>query len=160
MAPKARKEFHAMPGTRLITRKRTIVAFVGGAAAIVLLMSACGGSPSAMSMPAGSGSSDAMSMPSGGGSGPASGAAVHTDTVAITNLAFSPSAITVAAGATVTWTNEDGIQHDVYAPSLGLKSAVLNQNESYTHTFSKPGTYSYICSIHPFMHGTVVVTAK
>jgi len=47
----------------------------------------------------------------------------------------------------------------VYAPSVGLQSPVLNQNDTYTHTFSSPGTYPYICSIHPFMHGTVVVTS-
>jgi amicyanin len=137
-----------MPGKRLITRKRTIVAFVGGVAAAVLLLSACGGP------------STAMPMPGAGGLAPASGAPAHTDLVKITNLAFAPAVITVVAGATVTWTNADSIQHDVFAPPLGLQSPVLNQNDSYTHTFSKPGTYHYICSIHPFMHGTVVVTAR
>jgi amicyanin len=78
--------------------------------------------------------------------------------VSIKSFAFEPSTITVVAGTTVTWTNEDGIQHDVFAPSVGLKSPVLNRNDGYTHTFSKPGAYHYICSIHPFMHGTVVVT--
>ena len=132
----------------LITRKRTVVAFVGGAAAIVLLMAACGGS------------SSAMPMPSGGRSAPAPTAAVHTDQVKIANFAFAPAAITVVAGTTVTWTNRDSVQHDVFAPAAGLKSPVLDQNGSYTHTFLKAGTYHYICSIHPFMHGTVVVTAK
>jgi amicyanin len=135
-----------MPGKRLITRKRTVGAFVGGAAAVVLLMSACG-------------SSSAMPMPAGRGSAPASGPAVHTDHVKIAKFAFAPAAITIVVGASVTWTNEDGIQHDVFAPPVGLKSPVLNQNDSYSHTFSKPGTYRYICSIHPVMHGTVVVTA-
>jgi amicyanin len=137
-----------MPGRRLNTRNRMVVAVVGVSAAAVLLMSAC------------SASSRAMPMPSGGGSAPAPGAAVHTDHVKIAQLAFAPATITVVAGATVTWTNEDGIQHDVFAPSVGLKSPVLNQNDSYTHAFSKPGTYHYICSIHPFMHGTVVVTTS
>jgi amicyanin len=136
-----------MFGKRLITRKRTTVAFMGSVAAAVLLMSACGSTPGA------------MSMPSSGGSAPASAAPAHTDLVKITNLAFAPAVIRVVAGATVTWTNEDSIQHDVSAPAIGLDSPVLNQNDSYTHTFSKPGTYDYICSIHPFMHGTVVVTA-
>jgi plastocyanin len=137
-----------MPGKSLFTRKRTIAAFMGGAAAFALLMAAC------------SGSSNAMPMPAGGGSAPASGAVEHTDHVSIKNLAFAPLTITIVAGATVTWTNEDGIQHDVFAPTVGLKSPVLNQNDGYTHTFAKPGTYHYICSIHPFMHGTVVVVAK
>jgi amicyanin len=136
-----------MPGKKPITRKRTVVAFVGGAAAIVLLMSACGGA------------SSAMTMPTGGGSVPAPGPTVHTDQVKITNFAFVPAAIRVAAGTAVTWTNGDSVQHDVFAPPAGLQSPVLNQNDTYAHTFSKPGTYHYICSIHPFMHGTVVVTA-
>jgi plastocyanin len=136
-----------MSGAKLITRKRTMVALVGGAAAFVVLMSACGSSSSAMQMPAARGSD------------PASGTVVHTDHVRIQNFAFAPSTITVTAGTTVTWTNEDGTQHDVFAPSVGLKSPVLNQNDTYTHTLSQPGTYHYICSIHPFMHGTVVVTA-
>ena len=136
-----------MPGKWLITRDRTTLAFAGRLAAVVLLMSACGGS------------SGAMVMPAGGGPAPASNVPAHTDHVQITNFAFAPAAITVVAGATVTWTNEDTTQHDVFAPPVGLKSSVLNQNDSYAHTFSSPGTYRYICSIHPFMHGTVVVTS-
>jgi amicyanin len=147
-----------MPSRKLISRNRTIVALVGGAAAAVLLLSACGGSATAMTMPSGSGSA-AMPMPSGSGSAPASEAPVHVNQVRITKLAFAPAIITVGAGTQVTWTNEDGIPHDVFAPPVGLQSPVLNQNDTYTHTFSKPGTYHYICSIHPFMHGTVVVTA-
>jgi plastocyanin len=147
-------------GKRLITRDRTIVAFAGGLAAVVLLMSACGGaSGGAVAAPAG-GASGAMEMPAGGAPAPASNSPAHTDQVQITNFAFAPAVITVVAGTTVTWTNEDTTQHDVYAPPVGLQSPVLNQNDSYTHTFSSPGRYPYICSIHPFMHGTVVVTSR
>jgi plastocyanin len=136
-----------MPWNKPIPRTRTIVAFMGGAAALVLLMSACGGS------------SSAMPMPSGGSPAPASGPAVHTGQVSIRNFAFGPSTITVVVGTKVTWTNEDGVEHVILASSAGFKSPVLNQGDAASHTFSKPGTYYYICSIHPFMHGTVVVTA-
>jgi plastocyanin len=149
-----------VPGKRLITRNRTTLAFAGGLVAAVLLMSACGGSSGgAIAAPTG-GASGAMEMPAGGASAPASNVPAHTDQVQITNFAFAPAVITVVAGTTVTWTNEDTTQHDVYAPPVGLQSPVLNQNDSYTHTFSSPGTYPYICSIHPFMHGTVVVTSR
>jgi len=111
-----------------------------------------------MAMPGG-GSSGAMERPAGGAPAPASNVPEHTDHVRITNFAFAPADITVVAGTTVTWTNEDTTQHDVFAPPVGLQSPVLNQNDSYAHTFSSPGTYRYICSIHPFMHGTVVVTS-
>jgi amicyanin len=109
--------------------------------AVVLLMAACGGS------------SDAA-QPS------ASGAAVHTDQVKIPGFVFAPPAIRVVAGATVTWTNEDSIPHSVSAPPAGLTSPDLNPSDTYTHTFSGPGTYHYICSLHPYMRGTVVVTAS
>jgi len=148
-----------VPGKWLTPRNRTTITFAGGLAAVVLLMSACGGSSGgAMAMPGG-GSSGAMEMPAGGAPAPASNVPEHTDQVQITNFAFAPADVTVVAGTTVTWTNEDTTQHDVFAPPVGLQSPVLNQNDSYAHTFSSPGTYRYICSIHPFMHGTVVVTS-
>jgi amicyanin len=148
-----------MRSHKLISPSRTKVALVGGAAAAVLLLSACGGSATAMPRPAGSGSATAMPMPAESESAPASVAPAQTNQVKITKFAFAPAVITVVAGTQVTWTNEDAIPHDVFAPPAGLQSSVLNQNDSYTHTFSKPGTYHYICSIHPFMHGTIVVTA-
>jgi plastocyanin len=148
-----------VPGKRLTTRNRTTLAVAGGLAAVVLLMSACGSSSAgAMAMPSGGGSG-AMEWPAGGAPAPASNVPAHTDQVQITNFGFAPAVITVVAGTTVTWTNEDTTQHDVFAPPVGLQSPVLNQNDTYAHTFSSPGTYRYICSIHPFMHGTVVVTS-
>ncbi len=71
---------------------------------------------------------------------------------------FSPSSITVAAGDTVTWTNNGSASegHDV-SGSGGLGSGTLHSGQSYSHTFASPGTFSYICSIHPFMKGTVTV---
>jgi len=108
-------------------------------------------------MTACSGSSSSMAMGGGGSTGP-SAPPTHTNQVSITNFAFAPASINVAAGTTVTWTNGDSVQHDISAS--GFTSPVLNQGDTYSHTFSQPGTYTYICSIHPFMHGTVVVTAE
>jgi amicyanin len=84
---------------------------------------------------------------------------VATDAVHIKNFAFSPATITVKAGSTVVWTNDDAIQHDVTFDGGGITSSVLNHNDTFSHTFPTAGTYHYICSIHPFMHGTVIVTA-
>jgi amicyanin len=84
---------------------------------------------------------------------------VATDAVHIKNFAFSPATITVKAGSTVVWTNDDAIQHDVTFDGGGIASSVLNHNDTFSHTFVTAGTYHYICSIHPFMHGTVIVTA-
>jgi plastocyanin len=71
---------------------------------------------------------------------------------------FSPSSITIGAGGTVTWTNSGKAPegHDV-SGSGGLGSGTLQSGQSYSHTFSSPGTFSYICSIHPFMKGSVTV---
>ncbi len=84
--------------------------------------------------------------------------AVTTTSVAIANFAFSPAVITVKAGAAVTWTNRDEDAHTI-AIRGARASEPLQNGETYTHTFAQPGTYAYICSIHPFMHGMVVVTA-
>jgi amicyanin len=84
---------------------------------------------------------------------------VATNTVAIENFAFSPASITVKAGTTVTWTNKDTVAHTVTVDSGdGPNSQNLAQNQTYSFTFSKAGTYNYHCAIHSSMHGTVTVT--
>jgi plastocyanin len=83
---------------------------------------------------------------------PSSEAAVKID-----NFSFSPAVITVKAGTTVRWTNRDDIPHTVTADDKSFKSKVLDTDEQFTYTFSKPGTYKYFCSIHPKMTGSVVV---
>ncbi len=95
----------------------------------------------------------AMSGQTAGASAP-----VATDAVDIKNFAFSPATITVTAGSTVVWSNSDSIQHDITFDGGSIASSVLNHNDTFSHTFPTAGTYHYICSIHPFMHGTVIVT--
>jgi plastocyanin len=77
--------------------------------------------------------------------------------VKIDNFSFGPAAITVAAGTTVTWTNRDDIPHTVVADDKSFKSKVLDTDEKFSYTFSKPGTYPYFCSVHPKMTGKVIV---
>jgi plastocyanin len=77
-------------------------------------------------------------------------------TVAINNNAFVPKELTIAAGDTVTWTNNDAVLHDVDIDDLA-KSPEMHKGETFTQTFDKPGTYNYDCDIHPFMKGTVIV---
>jgi amicyanin len=78
--------------------------------------------------------------------------------VSILNFKFTPAALTIKAGTTVTWTNKDAIGHTVNFMTGGINSNVLNHNDQFAYTFTTPGTYDYICSIHPFMHGSVTVT--
>jgi plastocyanin len=77
--------------------------------------------------------------------------------VAMKNFDFAPMAITVSPGTTVTWPNRDGEPHTVVSADGLFRSAALDQNDSFKFTFSKPGTYKYVCSIHPKMVGTVTV---
>jgi hypothetical protein len=75
--------------------------------------------------------------------------------VEIHDYAFAPKALTVPVGATVTWTNHDRDTHTV--TGSGLKSKSFGMDGSYSYTFAKSGTFSYACSLHPQMKGTVVV---
>ena len=77
--------------------------------------------------------------------------------ISIDNFTFGPPAITVAAGTTVTWTNNDDIPHTVRAVDGSFHSKAMDSADSYSFTFAKPGVYSYFCSIHPKMVGKVVV---
>jgi plastocyanin len=77
--------------------------------------------------------------------------------VKIDNFVFAPNPVTVPAGTTIRWTNRDDIPHNVVAEDKSFKSKVMDTDESFTYTFSKPGTYTYFCSIHPKMTGKVVV---
>jgi plastocyanin len=77
--------------------------------------------------------------------------------VSISGLAFRPGLVSVTPGSTVTWTNNDSFPHDVVASDSSFQSSTLSRGDSYTAAFGSAGTFSYFCSIHPFMTGTVVV---
>jgi|SRR5690349_19473700 plastocyanin len=78
-------------------------------------------------------------------------------TVSIKEFMFSPVSITVAPGTTVRWKNLDGEPHTIRSVDATFRSNALDQNDSFTFKFDKPGTYRYVCSIHPQMVGTIVV---
>jgi plastocyanin len=96
---------------------------------------------------------------------PKTPAAPANISVAIKDFAFSPAALTVPAGTTVTWTNQDTLPHTVVSDATTLfqvgaifTSPSLSQGQKFSYTFSTPGTVTYHCSVHPFMGGTVTVT--
>jgi plastocyanin len=79
--------------------------------------------------------------------------------VAITDFAFSPASITVKKGDTVTWTNNDSVEHTVTREgSTGPDSALFDEGETFSYTFNTVGTFKYFCKPHPSMQGTVTVT--
>ena len=75
---------------------------------------------------------------------------------------FSPDVITVVIGVnnTVTWTNNDSIDHTVTSDTGLFNSEILPPGESYSHEFTSPGNYTYGCEFHPLMKGTIVVLAS
>jgi len=77
--------------------------------------------------------------------------------VKIDNFVFGPQTITVPVGTTVTWTNVDDIPHTAVSTDGVFKSKVMDTDEKFSFTFTKTGTYSYYCSVHPKMTGKVVV---
>jgi plastocyanin len=85
---------------------------------------------------------------------------VGGNAVAIKNFAFAPASLSVTAGTTVTWTNQDSDAHTVTSAGTGgpLGSKALNTGDTFRFTFTKAGTYRYLCTIHPFMTATVTVT--
>ena len=84
-------------------------------------------------------------------------AAASAATVDIDNFAFTPAALTVTAGTTVTWKNEDDSPHRIGDKNGTFKSAALDTDDTFSHTFTVPGEYAYICTIHPYMAGTIIV---
>jgi amicyanin len=83
---------------------------------------------------------------------------VAANAVKILNFAFGPQTVTVKAGTTVHWTNSDAEAHTVTSDTGAFGSPVMQPGAGYSFTFTKPGTYHYHCTIHPFMTGTVTVS--
>jgi plastocyanin len=77
--------------------------------------------------------------------------------IKIDNFIFSPAKLTVTKGTEVSWTNRDDIPHSIVLTAIGVRSKALDTDGSFTYRFDKAGTYSYVCGLHPQMHGQVVV---
>jgi plastocyanin len=80
--------------------------------------------------------------------------------VKIDNFSFSPATLTVPAGTKVTWTNHDDMAHNVVSSEQKFKSKVLDTDDSFSTTFTEPGTYQYFCGLHPKMVGKIIVEPK
>ena len=98
----------------------------------------------------------------GGGDGapaPNATAAPAAVEVGIADFLFEPDGVVVAAGGEVTWRNDDSASHTATEDSdpPGFDTGILKKGDEDTVTFDDPGTYEYICVLHPFMRGTVTV---
>ena len=129
-----------------MTPRQIIPALVAVAAAATLLAGCGGGDSNASSPPK---STSAPANPASGASGSA---------VTISGFKFAPTSLTVKRGAKVTVTNDDSTAHTATADDgNSFDTGTLDSGSSQTISVSKPGSYAYHCSIHPFMKGTLVV---
>jgi len=81
----------------------------------------------------------------------------QTNAVAIKNFAFKPALLRAKVGATVRWRNRDPAQHTATAPNGSFDSKLLGRGAGYSRKFTRPGTYAYLCALHPQMTGKVIV---
>jgi len=80
------------------------------------------------------------------------------NTIEIKDFAFNPQTITVKSGEKVTWTNRDEEPHTIVSVKKQFKkSSALDTDQTFTITAGAPGTYTYFCSVHPKMTGTIIV---
>src|SRR5881392_850794 len=77
--------------------------------------------------------------------------------VTIKDMKFDPDALQIAPGETVVWTNRDDRDHTVTAKDGSFKSDNLSKADTFEHVFKKTGKFSYACSYHPRMKGSIVV---
>lgn len=86
---------------------------------------------------------------------PATGAETHS--IPIAQYQYQPASMTVRVGDVVTWTNQDQAPHDVVAGTF--RSPMLSTGQSWSYTFTQPGTFDYVCSVHPDMRARILVLA-
>lgn len=77
--------------------------------------------------------------------------------VQIANFRFEPQTLEIPAGSSVTWRNTDEEIHSIFAADGSFSSPGMDTDETFTRTFTAPGTYVYRCALHPQMSGTIVV---
>ena len=122
--------------------------------ALGLVVAGCGGDDDDEGNGGGGGAANQEEQPAESGGGAQ---------VGMQNVQFEPADVTINAGETVTWTNDEGVPHDVdgSGPGGDFSSGPeggMNQGDTYKFTFDEPGTYEYVCRVHaPGMAGTVTV---
>jgi plastocyanin len=123
-------------------------------AAFVALAGCSSSSTTAPVASAAAPSAAASSAASAAASAPAAGAAA----VAIKDFAFNPQTIQAKVGDTITWTNQDSTAHTVTLDDKSVDSGNVAPSATYSHAFTQAGTFTYHCSIHTQMTGTITVS--
>jgi plastocyanin len=125
--------------------------------ALGLVVAGCGGDDDDDGNGGGGGAATEQQPAETGGGG---GGGAH---VSMKNIQFHPADVTIKAGQTVTWTNDEAVSHDVDGSGPGGNfssgpTGGMNEGDTFKFTFDKPGKYDYVCRVHaPGMAGTVTV---
>ena len=120
------------------------------------LVAGCGGSSSSSSNSNSNSTPAAAPATSTPAAAPGAGGTVA---VSMKNIQVAPKSVTAKVGQTVKWTNDDSVDHNVTATSgETFKSKTFGQGATYAYKLDKAGTIKYVCTIHPGMEGTIVVT--
>lgn len=148
---------------RVVATGAAAVTIASGAFALGAAMTSdrSGGGP--VAEPAGSTSVGPSTVPGSAGPGSAAESATTTaagsaQAVAIVDFAFGPAELSVTAGSTITWTNDDDVAHSVVSADAVLASPEMDQGATYEMTLDEAGTVDYYCDIHQYMKGTITVT--
>ncbi|MGQ4618015.1 plastocyanin/azurin family copper-binding protein [Nocardia sp. R7R-8] len=139
-----------MPSARRIEIVRVVT---GVALACALPLSGCGGDESGSAATTTRPARPTTTAAQTGDSKPAAA------TVVVHDMKFSPAEVTVEVGDTVTWKFDDKVPHTVQGigdKAMGINSPIFDKGE-WSYTFTTPGTYRYLCSLHPEMRGSVTV---
>ncbi|HEX6688989.1 MAG TPA: cupredoxin family copper-binding protein [Solirubrobacterales bacterium] len=86
-----------------------------------------------------------------------SGDPVRSAEVEIEDFAYRPDPVTIEEGGKVIWKNRDSVAHTATAEDGSFDTGTIEEGKLKSETFKEAGTYDYICSIHPTMHGTIEV---
>jgi plastocyanin len=123
-------------------------------ATVGLALAGCGGGSGGSTTAGGASSTPAKTTTSG-----ASGGGAGAVAVTMKNIAFSPQSVHAKVGQKIDWTNDDSVAHNVTATSgATFRSSDFGQGGTFSYTPTSAGTISYVCTIHPGMTGTIIVT--
>jgi plastocyanin len=144
--------------------KRLLVLLIA-CMALVVVVAGCGDDDDDSGNGGGGGGNTEQPADTGGGGGSGGGGGGGGAEIGMMNIQFDPPDVTIKAGETVTWTNDEGVAHDVDKTSgpgpqfnSGPEGGMM-EGDTFEHTFDQPGTYEYICRVHaPGMAGTITVT--
>lgn len=138
----------------MVRRAMSTQVATGFVLATTLLLSGCGSGETKSPAPTTAAKSSSQAPTTK--SGDTKTAAVTVD---VADMKFSPADVTVKVGETVTWKFKDSVPHTVQGigdKAMGINSPIFDRGQ-WSYTFIAPGTYRYLCSLHPQMRGTVTV---